>query len=442
MSATNQSPSWPELAAILLARLGLLWALVLVALLLPRGDAAFHACLGIALIASVPCSLWLRGKMLPREFAPLQFMVDLVLVTGLIYFTGGVHSDFTLLYPLIILSAGILAAPITAMQITLLGILTYLLMAVLLDQNMLAQYLPEGKTVEHAASYPSILLRTFAFACFGVAGIFVSKRCNFIPRTKGAAKPAPRFLLENVPSPTMLLDRNGRILGVNEPVCQLLNTPAEKLSALTFENLVVEGKTKIPDTYGTAAYLARTDLPALPVAYRSADVQIPATPLPGRHEPVDEVTVTLLALRDISLPLELERQLSKVDRITAATRIAGEMAHEIRTPLTAISASVQLLKHYEEHATAAEWLPNAPRRKDRIELFEHIASASEQMDSVIKNFIDFAEFSPADLLSIIRLDSSDENQGYIGHLNMIGRGLDNGQDFDSGRRSDNSKFAQ
>ena len=130
--------------------------------------------------------------------------------------------------------------------------------------------------------------------------------------------------------------------------------------------------------------------------------------------------------------LETRRQLKKVERITAATRIAGEMAHEIRTPLTAISASVQLLRHYEDRTTSADWLPNSPRRNDRKELFNHIEHASKQMDTVVKNFVDFAEFSPADLLSIIKLDSNTENKSYIGHLNTVGRGYHDGQNSDCG----------
>ena len=145
-----------------------------------------------------------------------------------------------------------------------------------------------------------------------------------------------------------------------------------------------------------------------------------------------ETGVTLLTFKDISAALETDRQLARVERITSATEIAGEMAHEIRTPLTAISASVQLLRHYEENATSADWLPNNPRRQDRRELFDHIDDASRRMDEVVKNFVDFAEFSPADLLSIIKLDSTEENQGYIDHLNTLGRDIKHGQNTHSG----------
>ena len=142
--------------------------------------------------------------------------------------------------------------------------------------------------------------------------------------------------------------------------------------------------------------------------------------------------ITLLLFTDITDALKTSGQLQKVEHITSATRIAGEMAHEIQAPLSTLSASVQLLRHYEDKATAADWLPNSPRRNDRRELFEHIEDASARMDRVIRNFIDFAEFSPQDLLSIIKLDSIGENQGYIDHLNTRGRDLKDGQNTHSG----------
>ena len=67
--------------------------------------------MGIAFTITIPYSLWLRSKIRTFQFAPLQFLVDLIMVTGLVYFSGGIHSEFTLLYPLVILSAGIAVNP-------------------------------------------------------------------------------------------------------------------------------------------------------------------------------------------------------------------------------------------------------------------------------------------------------------------------------------------
>ena len=442
MDNPNHTISWPELTAILLARLSVLWLIVLLSLIIPHNDAAFHALMGVAFIITIPYSLWLRNKLRSTQLAPLQFLADLVLVTGLIYFTGGINSDLTLLYPLVILSASIVATPLQAVKITALGILIYVLMTAMLSQHMLVEYIPEGKEAGAQAMYSTIFLRVFTFALFGAASIFVSKRCSYFNQHDRDVRNTAQALLENLGAGIFLLDRQGQILVANPTACKLLRTTAEKLSSRTFPELCVSGSCPIPEHYGQSTYLQRTEVSPLPVSYRSADVALPATAIPGIEGNEETIEATLLIVSDLSHPLELERQLTQVGRITAATRIAGEMAHDIRTPLTTISASIQLLKHYEEKTTAADWLPNSPRKKDRVELFDHIMAASEEMDAVIQNFVDFAEFSPADLLSIIKLDYTVENQSYIGHLNTIAKGFEHGQNSDSGRRSDNSKLVE
>jgi two-component system sensor histidine kinase PilS (NtrC family) len=426
------STSWPELTAILLARLAFLWVLVLISLAMPHDDAVFYAFMGFAFIITIPYSLWLRSKLRSTQFASLQFLVDLVLVTGLIYFTGGINSELTLLYPLVILSAGMVGTPRQAGQITFLGIAIYLLMTVLLSQGMIVEYLPDGNVAESRPIYPILLLRILMFASFGWASIYLAKRCNFISQHRNDAKDLTETLLDNLPTGIFMLNRAGRIIFANPTACEMANEPKESLCKQTFAERCTTGADISQDTYGTTAHLTRPGSSPLPISYRTADIKLPASAFANEDESQDEYAVTLLAFNDLSRSLELEHQLKQVERITAATHIAGEMAHEIRTPLTAISASIQLLEHYEQKTTAADWLPNSPRRKDRRELFDHISDATEQMDTVVKNFVDFAEFSPSDLLSIIKLDSIDENQSYIGRLNTIAKGFENGQNSDRG----------
>jgi len=205
---------------------------------------------------------------------------------------------------------------------------------------------------------------------------------------------------------------------------------------IPFSDIRSDGCEPIPEHHGQTTYLKRAEAPLLPVSYHAEDIRIPSIAVPGMGENEEEIDLTLVVFNDLSRMRMLESQLLKVEQVATATRFAGEMAHEIRTPLTSISASIQLLKHYEDKTSASDWLPNSSRRKDRAELFEHITSAYHQMDSVIQNFIDLAEYSPNDLISIIKLDSIDENQSYIGQLNPKSRGCKHGPNSDSGRRSD------
>ena len=283
------------------------------------------------------------------------------------------------------------------------------------------------------------------FTMFGILGSYISKSCRHNGKKDHTLFNTAHGLLYKNPYPAMLLNPEGTIILANAAACEQLGRTEADLCAMAFDDLCIEGNPAIPPSYGPSHYLMRDGAPPLPVTYKTADIQLPNAALSLTEKEDDSVqTLAFLTFTDISRALELDHQLERVERITEATRLAAEMAHEIRTPLTSISASVQLLKHYEERSTSADWLPDSPRRRDRKELFTHLDDASQQLDHVIQNFLDFAEFSPEDLLSIIKLDSIDKNQGYIGHLNTIGRGrgFTNGQNSDCGRRSNDSQLIE
>ncbi len=440
MTAQTKTTSLPELTAILLARLGFLWLLVFVSFLLPNDYAVFYTLMGIAFIITIPYSLWLKNKVQASQLAPLQFLVDLVLVTGLVYYTGGAHSDLALLYPLVILSAGIVGTKKQAAEITTLAILLYTLMATLLSNRVLIEFVPENAMFQMQTSGAAIIIRGITFAFFGIASVYVAKRCNYSNAREKDVADTTYTLLSNIPTPALLLNTKGKILFANNAADTILDTEESSIQNKTFSELCAD-KEPISKKYGNTTYLSGVNRKLFPIAYEALDFQLPRNALPDIDcEEGEKISVTLLSFIDISHALETDRQLKKVARITAATRIAGEMAHEIRTPLTSISASVQLLRMYEDKATSADWLPNSPRRKDRKELFDHIHDASIRMDEVVQNFVDFAEFSPADLLSIIKLDSTEKNEGYIDHLNTLGRDIKHGKNTDSGRRSDDPQL--
>ena len=101
-----------------------------------------------------------------------------------------------------------------------------------------------------------------------------------------------------------------------------------------------------------------------------------------------------------------------------------------------IKVNLKTTEKHEAIKELARVMQNAQEITDYEKFLEH------DMDAVIQNFLNFAEFSPADLLSIIKLDSIDENHGYIGHLNTIAKGFEHGQKSGSGRRSDHSKLIE
>lgn len=340
MLSTISNTTLPELTAILLARLGLLWLLVLISLLLPVGDTAFYAFMGVAFIITIPYALWLRSRLKTAQFAPLQFLVDLVLVTGLVYFTGGTDSHLTLLYPLVILSAGMAGTPRQAMQTAVLAAFVYSLLAALLANHWIVPYEPAGLYAHNAIRGLSPALNVLSFLLFGGTSIYISKQCSHSNVHRKELTQTAESLLAGIPAPALLIDHEGYILFANKPSCSMLETDFEQLAATLFSDLKTDGPHDIPKHFGPALYLKRGSSEPLPAAYQAGELQLLETALPGSNGRTNRtLPLTLIIFTDIRQALETEIQLRSTERITAAPQTAGETAHEIRTPLTAISAS-------------------------------------------------------------------------------------------------------
>ncbi len=173
---------WLNLVRILAIRLAVLSVVLLSAsFLLPNYGGAFHAFVGLAFLMTVPYSLWIRDHVRLHEFAYLQFLGDLVVVTGLVYFTGGTGSALILLYPLVIVGAGIVTPGLRAMQIAVLAVLSYAVMAVLSIERVLVPYSGDiGGGVPVAQQVTVVAFHCLAFLLFGAVSMFLSRRCLYL----------------------------------------------------------------------------------------------------------------------------------------------------------------------------------------------------------------------------------------------------------------------
>lgn len=172
---------WANLVRILSIRLAILSLLLAAAgFLLPRQDGSFHIFIGLAFVMTVPYALWIRDHVRLHDLAPLQFLVDLVLVSGLVIFTGGLQSPLVLLFPLVIIAAGIVTPSREALQICLLAILCYVTMGVLTLERVLVPSEPMGGMPRMGSSVVTMFFHVFTFAIFGVLSSFLSHRCLYL----------------------------------------------------------------------------------------------------------------------------------------------------------------------------------------------------------------------------------------------------------------------
>jgi PAS domain S-box-containing protein len=374
--------------------------LIFLSFVLARDGIAFYAFIAFAYIITIPYSLWMRNQDSMRRLAPLQFLVDLVFVSGLVYFAGSTGHDFLiLLYPLIILSAGIILPLKQTVQITALSIISYTLVVLLMSQQILVEYPTTRNAAPLIATSGAILLRITIFIFFGLASAYVSRRCDYISRKEKQFREITQIIFRNVKTGLLLLDSDNTILMANDRACTLLGRdeqelPGKKLSAIHLKSSDIE--TKDLELRGASDYFRRADGSLFPVSIEDAMLSLPAEAI-SDAPPDTLINTRIINFNDLSNFLRLQSQTRQLEQIKAAANMAKEMAHQIRTPLTGISGAVQMLElNLKTNDTKGTLECKA--------LCRQIVTESLQMDKIVQNFLDYAEFSPPDIHDLWQMD--------------------------------------
>lgn len=373
--------------------------LIILSFALACNGIAFYAFIALSYTVTIPYSLWMRNQNSMRRMAPLQFLIDLVFVSGLVYFSGSRGHDFLiLLYPLIILSAGIILPLKQTIQITILSILAYALVALLMSQQLLPDSPPAVSTFPSNLSIQDILLRITVFIAFGAASAYVSHRCDHITRKEKKLHETTHHIFKHVKTGLLLLDSNNDIIMANDRACALLGHPPGQqiktnLSAIHLTPSDIEPTDRIER--GASDYFRRTDGSIFPVSIEDALLTLPAEAFP--NTPSETVIRTrVINFTDLSHFLHLQNQTRQLERINAAANMAKEMAHQIRTPLTVISGAAQMVLQTKNDAEN--------HSQEREQLCDQIVIESKQLNQVIQNFIDYAEFSPQDARDLLQME--------------------------------------
>jgi len=383
--------------------------LVFLSFFLKQDGLAFYAFIAFAYIITIPYSLWLRNQDRLRQLAPLQFLVDLVLVSGLVYFAGGQGHDFLiLLYPLIILSAGIILPLKQTIQVTLLAIVSYSLVILLMSQNILVDYASKGASQGVNNTPKEILLQVAIFVIFGIASAYVSQRCDYISKKEKQFREITHIIFENVKTGLLLLNSDNEILMANHRACVLLGRDKlglldKRLSSIHLKPSELQDSDT--DLRGASDYFRRADGSVFPVSIEDALLSLPSEAVPHAKAKANTLINTrILNFNDLSTFLRLQGETRQIERIKVAATMAKEMAHQIRTPLTGISGAVQRLQ-FNLKKPAGEEI-----EKEREEICQQITRESARMDRVIQKFIDCAEFSPKEIQDFIQMDIDQETE--------------------------------
>lgn len=309
-----------------------------------------------------------------RVQAVLQVSSDLLLVTLLVYVTGGVDSSLNFLYPLVIIVATILLSRRWAYVIAGLGFVLYATVLELCYFHIVPSYSathPEIRTLQAI-----IFVNLFGYLGVAYLGTLLSTKLRQVDRrlkhTRGALE-SLQALHENIIRSTsnglITTDLDGRITLVNASAEKLLERTETQLLgqsvASLFQDPLPDGGSEL--CHGELRFIA-------PNQYRKTfRVVVSELTVPGRG-----IVGNVYTLDDLTQIRRLEREVRMQDRLAAVGRLSAAIAHEIRNPLTSIAGCASLLSE----------VPNL--NEEHRHLLQIVTRESERLNNIITDFLAYS----------------------------------------------------
>lgn len=321
-----------------------------------------------------------------RNIANLQFHSylqasgDILLITALVYLTGGVDSGFSLLYFLTIISASII---LYRRGGYLSASLSGILYGAMLDMQY---YNMPGFTRSVNYTAVQVLFRVFinilSFYSVALLTGYLSERLKKTRqelREKSIDFDDLRVLqdhiLRGVGSGILTLELQGTIAS--------WNPAAERITGYGYDEI----KNNWKDIFGDSikGVFGHTDrMKVRPYRFNGkitkkdgsvAVLDITASLLTDDAQAVRGI---ILIFQDITKILEMEEQVRRQDRMATIGSLAAGIAHEIRNPLASLSGSIQVLQG------------DLDLKADDKHLMEIVVKETDRLNKIITDFLEYA----------------------------------------------------
>ena len=383
---------------------------ILVERLLPQSAVRipyFYALTGAGYLLTFFYALFNRWWVSRPLAAYAQLVSDLLLVTGLVYATGGIDSPFSVLYFMVIIASSVLLRRRGAFVTATGAWLLYGLLVVLIVYKVVPIG-PGGRSADPLSDVSAIkqisyslfahFLGFFAVAFLSAAlaekvhatGRELMQREEDLARLQALSK----NIVDSITSGVITTDLTGTISFVNRGAEEIYGRPSGWFMGRGVWDLFGQPPEFLAQVSDGLGRDRRRRIEAIVAGPGSEAITLGVTTslLKDQRGTPNGFIFAFIDLTDIKA---LEEEVRVKDRMAALGGMAAGMAHEIRNPLASMSGSVQLLKKSLQ-ATGQD-----------AELFDIVVREGKRLDRIIRDFLLFARpgrFEPvdADLVPILR----------------------------------------
>jgi two-component system sensor histidine kinase PilS (NtrC family) len=342
----------------------------------------FFFIIGLTYALTVVYSLALKHVERHRWIVDLQLGCDAIIVSAIVWLTGGVTSYFASLYALPIIAASAIQSWRGGMTVAVLSSLMYAGIAG-------AQYSDNSLPLAVAAQLPPLRVAIFTVGLNVFGFVAVAALTGYLAeglrRADAKLEQAStqiadlqafsRHVIDSLSSGLATTDLTGTVM--------TFNRAAEAITGLRAQDAV--GR-PIEDVLQFPAELRRRferatgyRLPRVEVAFRCGDDRQIELGLSGSPlmTPRGE-TGFILTFQDVTELRKQEREARVQQRLAAVGEMAAGIAHEIRNPLASMSGSIQILRQ------------ELPLTDEQEQLMDIVLRESERLNDTIRSFLAYA----------------------------------------------------
>jgi two-component system sensor histidine kinase PilS (NtrC family) len=324
--------------------------------------------------------VWVRRAQTGMFFLIVQSVVDLGLVTTLVYFSGGGESPATALYVAFIAAYAVLMSPPVGF-----------LVAILASTLYLAQVMwPNPRTPDLG-----VLGQIAVFlAVYGIISALGTRLRQAGAEQVSLESEIRRIRLEadeilhNIRSGVLTVDSSGRLAFINPMAAQLLQVDATAVG-MPFLDSIKQRSTELwaalLDGTQTGRKVNRGE--GLVTRRDGSRFPIGLTTTTFGRGPSEGQSVTAL-FTDISASKRLEALHRRAERLEAVAALSASLAHEIRNPLASIRSSVEQLAK------------TAHADEDDQVLADLIVRETDRLTRLLSEFLDFSRVRATQFLRL------------------------------------------
>jgi two-component system sensor histidine kinase PilS (NtrC family) len=333
----------------------------------------------------------------------VQSLFDIVLITILVFVTGGIESIYSMLYPLVIIYSALFLGKRGGILIASTGGILYGLLIDLEFYHVIQPIYNVGYTYNFSAGY--VFARIFIYI---VSFYIIAFLTSYLVEKEKAARVLlsekesafdkldllHRSIIESIDAGIMTIDFQGFI--------KSFNRAAERITGFSFSEIrnknINEIFKNLVDSINGEADEGRDSVweadqkpqkrYEITITSKDGHPVILGFSHSNLMDGTNRIIGKILIFQDLTTIKEMEREVERNKRLAFIGEMSAVLAHELRNPLASLSGSIQILQRDLE-------LEGTDQR-----LMDIILRGKDQLENLAKDFLLLARPNPGDRTTI------------------------------------------